>query len=112
MDLNLIIGILVFLLFLIATLQSTKEASLFTFRVWCYKCKSEHEDSPFKIENWAVNFFLGKRCQHCGEYKPWYKSYGRWVRDIEFKRLKPSSWFSGYSWQEKEGRRLNDYFDG
>lgn len=55
-------------------------------------------------------FFLGSRCNNCGDYKPeftsdrykgeWVVSFGRYVRATPFEILNPTTWFSHYKWEE------------
>ena len=75
------------------------------YRAFCGKCgatKSESKDGDF-----LTIFFLGRRCNSCGEYKGkwnhkgdilWRVEFGLW--ESKFKLFKPSTWLIKAEWVE------------
>lgn len=79
----------------------------YIYRAECPKCSCviKHDTD----RSFLNGFFLGSRCKYCGEcvrssyYSyDWVISFGRYVREVKFNILKPSTWFKSEIWEEKQ----------
>jgi hypothetical protein len=76
------------------------------YRAFCPTCRHVVEER--KEPTFLDPFFLPRRCPSCHTHMgsrwydegTWKTEYGEYVRDVSFEWLKPSTWFSGYTWKE------------